>query len=92
MYNEGIVSTFIYYYHSENIQDTRLSFRQATADPFYHEQNDSFCMKTLYGMSRDRPCVQDVGSVITKEGRCVAFPNLYQHKVSPPSPTQSRID
>ncbi|KAL1705603.1 hypothetical protein EV121DRAFT_290271 [Schizophyllum commune] len=83
MYNEGIVSTFIYYYHSENIQDTRLSFRQATAEPFYHEQDDSFCMKTLYGMSRDEPCVQDVGSVITKEGRCVAFPNLYQHKVSP---------
>ena len=46
MYNEGIVSTFIYYYHSENIQDTRLSFRQATAEPFYHEQDDSFCMKT----------------------------------------------
>ncbi|KAL1745925.1 hypothetical protein HDZ31DRAFT_81609 [Schizophyllum fasciatum] len=83
MYNEGIVSTFIYYYHSENIQDTRLAFRQATAEPYYHEQDDSFCMKTLYGLARDEPCVQDVGSVATKERRCIAFPNLYQHKVAP---------
>jgi hypothetical protein len=24
-----------------------------------------------------------LGSVITKEGRCIAFPNLFQHRVSP---------
>ena len=27
--------------------------------------------------------MQDVGKVITKEDRCIAFPNLYQHLVSP---------
>ena len=32
--------------------------------------------------SGDR-CVQDVGKVITKEDRCIAFPNFYQHLVSP---------
>ena len=32
---------------------------------------------------RDSPCVQDVGDVITKTHRCVAFPNLYQHRVQP---------
>jgi len=32
---------------------------------------------------RSTPCVQDVGDVITKTHRCVAFPNLYQHKVQP---------
>ena len=32
---------------------------------------------------RDQPCVQDVGKVITKEVRCIAFPDLYQHLVSP---------
>lgn len=32
---------------------------------------------------RDDPCVQEVGKVITKEDRCIAFPNLYQHLVSP---------
>jgi len=28
---------------------------------------------------RDSPCVQDIGNVITKTHRCVAFPNIYQH-------------
>ena len=32
---------------------------------------------------RDSPCVQDIGDVITKTHRCVAFPNLYQHQVQP---------
>ena len=29
------------------------------------------------------PCVQDLGDVVTKTHRCVAFPNLYQHQVQP---------
>jgi len=32
---------------------------------------------------RGSPYVQDVGNVITKTHRCVAFPNLYQHQVQP---------
>ena len=32
---------------------------------------------------RNSPCAQDVGDVITKTHRCVAFPNLYQHQVQP---------
>ena len=28
-------------------------------------------------------CVQDIGKVTTRQGRCVAFPNIYQHLVSP---------
>ena len=31
---------------------------------------------------RDTPCVQGIGDVITKTQRCVAFPNLYQHRVN----------
>ena len=27
--------------------------------------------------------MQDVGRVITKQDRCIAFPNIYQHLVSP---------
>ena len=34
-------------------------------------------------LSRDSPCVQVIGDVITKTGRSVAFPNLYQHQVQP---------
>ena len=32
---------------------------------------------------RDSPAVQVVGDVITKTGRSIAFPNLYQHQVQP---------
>lgn len=29
------------------------------------------------------PLIQDIGDVVTKTDRCVAFPNLYQHQVQP---------
>ena len=32
---------------------------------------------------RDSPLVQNLGDVITKTDRCIAFPNLYQHQVQP---------
>ena len=32
---------------------------------------------------RNAPCVQGVGDVITKTHRCIAFPNLYQHRLQP---------
>ena len=37
----------------------------------------------MVGCIRYSPCVQDIGDVITKTHRCVAFPNLYQHRVQP---------
>ncbi|KAJ7236255.1 hypothetical protein B0H12DRAFT_1238523 [Mycena haematopus] len=80
---ESIVSTFIYYYESENVESCALNFRMATQAPHPHEEDDSTCMEILYGIKRDTPCVQDIGSVETKAGRCIAFPNLYQHRVSP---------
>ncbi|KAJ7911440.1 hypothetical protein B0H13DRAFT_2328278 [Mycena leptocephala] len=90
MATESIVSTFIYYYESENIEPCDLNFRVAIQAPEPHQQFDSSyqhfdssCMEILYGMRRDHPCVQDIGSVETKAGRCIAFPNLYQHRVSP---------
>lgn len=83
MLNERIVSSFIYYYDSENVSESRLAFRRATSEPYAHEQDDGKCMRVLYDMDRDSICVQDIGDVITKTHRCVAFPNLYQHQVQP---------
>ncbi|KAJ7650811.1 hypothetical protein FB45DRAFT_1050692 [Roridomyces roridus] len=83
MAGESIVSTFIYYYQSENIEACDLSFRMATSAPEFHEEDDDACMRILFDMARNDPCVQDIGSIETKAGRCVAFPNIYQHRVSP---------
>ncbi|KAJ7125245.1 hypothetical protein C8R44DRAFT_619495 [Mycena epipterygia] len=78
---EGRSSTF--YYDEDNISESTLSFRVSTAAPAYHYQDDDMCMETLYNMERGGQCVQDLGSMITKQGRALAWPNLFQHRVSP---------
>ncbi|KAJ6473292.1 hypothetical protein C8R45DRAFT_874563 [Mycena sanguinolenta] len=84
MLNERIVASGItYYYEEENISESRLAFRVTTGSPTYHEQNDELCMQILYGLQRNSRCVQDLGSVATTEGRALAWPNVYQHCVSP---------
>ncbi|KIY66110.1 hypothetical protein CYLTODRAFT_399294 [Cylindrobasidium torrendii FP15055 ss-10] len=83
MLNENIVSTFIYYYDEENITASQLNFRTSIIEPCYHGQDDTDCSTVLYGMQRDSPLCQDLGGVKTLEGRCIAFPNIYQHQVQP---------
>ncbi|KAJ7284502.1 hypothetical protein C8J57DRAFT_1119396 [Mycena rebaudengoi] len=83
MATDSIVSTFIYYYESENIEPCQLNFRMATKAPGYHCQDDRTCTKILYGIEQNRACVQEIGGFQTQTGQCIAFPNLYQHRVSP---------
>jgi Protein of unknown function (DUF4246) len=80
MLNERIVSTGIYYWDSENITESRLSFRTALDDPDY-EQNDSTGMSEVYGLDDEDPLNQLLGSAATPAGRCLAFPNILQHRV-----------
>ncbi|KAJ7117882.1 hypothetical protein C8R43DRAFT_1153902 [Mycena crocata] len=82
MANEHIVASGIYYYDEENITESHLSFRVPTGQPEYHEQDDSVCMNTLYGIDRDEECVQEIGAMATKAGRALSWPNLFQHCVS----------
>ncbi|KAF7361403.1 hypothetical protein MSAN_01173400 [Mycena sanguinolenta] len=83
MANERIVASGIYYYDEENITESRLAFRVAVGEPEYHGQDDSECMKMLYDMNRDCDLLQELGSVVTKAGRTLSWPNLFQHCVSP---------
>ncbi|KAJ6516508.1 hypothetical protein C8R45DRAFT_890199 [Mycena sanguinolenta] len=83
MLNERIVASGIYYYAEENITESRLAFRVTTGAPVYHQQDDDMCMDILYGLERDTPCYQDLGSIATSAGRALAWPNIYQHCVSP---------
>ncbi|KAJ7216278.1 hypothetical protein B0H12DRAFT_1154159 [Mycena haematopus] len=83
MVNERIVASGIYYYDEENITESRLSFRVAVGEPDYHGQDDGDCMRMLYDMDRECDLVQDIGSVVTKAGRTLSWPNLFQHCVSP---------
>ncbi|WNI26146.1 DUF4246 domain-containing protein [Streptomyces sp. ITFR-16] len=82
MLNERIVSTGIYYWDNENITESRLSFRAALDDPHY-EQNDDNGVREVYGLEDEDALNQLLGSASTPAGRCLAFPNILQHRVGP---------
>ncbi|KDQ59185.1 hypothetical protein JAAARDRAFT_192720 [Jaapia argillacea MUCL 33604] len=77
MENERIVSTGLYYYHSSNISESKLGFRNAVGD-------GDMGMDIPYEQS-DKPGLLgcELGTVVTKEDKCLAFPNIYQHRVAP---------
>ena len=39
-------------------------------------------MEILYNMKNKESAIQTLGEVLTRQGRLLAFPNVYQHKVS----------
>lgn len=80
--SEAIVATGIYYYSMENITESLLRFRVATDDPPY-EQDDKEGVYQVFGMENEGHLNQKLGSLIAREGRCVVFPNVFQHKVAP---------
>ncbi|KAM5540589.1 hypothetical protein V8D89_005620 [Ganoderma adspersum] len=86
MANERIVATGIYYYQSENVTESRLAFRESLGDEergvdWPYEQDDSRGYGVVYGVYRELN--QVLGDVPTTEGKCLAFPNIYQHCVQP---------
>ena len=82
MKNEQIVCTLIHYYSMENITESCLNFRHAISEPDY-EQGDDRGVVYRYGLEDEQPLNQELGHVVAKEGRSIAFPNLYQHSVEP---------
>jgi len=83
--NEHICATALYYYDTVNITESRLSFRQQTADTtrdeIIYEQGYHDWLPEVFGCEQDGPTVQYVGDVVTKEGRLLTFPNVFQHRV-----------
>ncbi|CAO3565366.1 unnamed protein product [Mortierella alpina] len=82
MANENIVASGIYYYNTENISESRLNFRIQVHEPMY-EQNDNRGMELMYGLQNEEALVQYLDGIVTKQDRCIAFPNIYQHQVQP---------
>ncbi|KAF8630929.1 hypothetical protein AX17_005286 [Amanita inopinata Kibby_2008] len=85
--NERICATALYYYDSENITTSHLAFRQQSniddTDDIGYEQDEHLWLTQIFGCEQDGPAVQYIGSVDTKEGRLVTFPNILQHQVQP---------
>ncbi|KZV97530.1 hypothetical protein EXIGLDRAFT_670061 [Exidia glandulosa HHB12029] len=83
MKNERIVASGIYYYDEENIGESRLAFRTAVRAPENYEQSDYAGAEKVWGLEHEGLLVQNLGSLETKGGRCIAFPNIFQHCVAP---------
>ncbi|EEP82469.1 predicted protein [Uncinocarpus reesii 1704] len=85
--NERICATALYYYDSENITDSRLSFRQSISEDFSleigYEQFHFEWQEKVFGLEEEALAVQELGSVSCKEGRLLTFPNIFQHRVEP---------
>ncbi|KAM5345135.1 hypothetical protein ACJ41O_010997 [Fusarium nematophilum] len=90
--NEHIVGTALYYLDSENITPSSLQFRMQTST--YQDDyqavvdQDSFTwMEQVFGVSLGTgsggACLQNYGRVETREGRMLAFPNVFHHRVTP---------
>ncbi|KAI9504896.1 hypothetical protein BX070DRAFT_188861 [Coemansia spiralis] len=84
MANERIIATGIYYYDVENITDSSLAFREHVGYNIIYEQDDHQGVALAYGLvdNSEALLIQEVGQVETKKGRCIVFPNIYQHRVS----------
>jgi hypothetical protein len=85
--NEHICASAIYYYDQSNVTESRLAFRELTGyedlmDKAYG-QDDYGGVEEVYGVEQYGPCVQNLGSVLTRAGRLIAFPNVLQHQVQP---------
>ncbi|KAK9776456.1 hypothetical protein SCAR479_06779 [Seiridium cardinale] len=87
--NEHICGTALYYLDSENITPSNLSFRMQTSaymnDEIEVGQDAYHWLEQVYGTELGggcAPCLQTYGNVETRQGRLLAFPNVFQHKVS----------
>jgi len=85
--NEHICATALYYYDSENISSSRIAFRQQsstddTTDIGYAQDHHEW-LSEVFGCEQYGPAVQEVGSVLCREGRLLSFPNTLQHRVQP---------
>lgn len=48
-----------------------------------YPQSEDQWLTQVYGLDADSPMVQEVGSILCREGRLLTFPNILQHRVEP---------
>ncbi|KAM6491139.1 Protein of unknown function (DUF4246) domain containing protein [Amanita muscaria] len=91
--NEHICASALLYYSSDNITPSRLAFRHMAKSGEYRDPRDADSINYMQGYHRwledvfgcqdQGPAIQDIGDVLTKEGRLITFPNILQHQVQP---------
>ncbi|CAK7216895.1 hypothetical protein SCUCBS95973_002967 [Sporothrix curviconia] len=82
--SERICATALYYYDEENITPSHLAFRQCIDEDeliMLPAQSAFNSLESYLGVENEGVAVQDLGSVLTRPGRLLAFPNVLQHRV-----------
>lgn len=81
--NEHICATALYYFDSENITSSSVSFRVQSGaeqeDDYETEQDKYHWLEQVYGTNLGdggSPALQNYGSVETREGTLLVFPNV----------------
>ncbi|KAJ2653989.1 hypothetical protein IWW48_006358 [Coemansia sp. RSA 1200] len=85
MANERIIATGLYYYDVENITESSLAFRECVDYCVDHDQGDYVGVELGYGLiddSHEPQLIQNIGQIEARDGRCVVFPNVYQHRIN----------
>ncbi|KAF2811177.1 uncharacterized protein BDZ99DRAFT_508479 [Mytilinidion resinicola] len=82
--NEHICATALYYIDEENVTDSHLSFRHRidSEKVGYIMAQCEWDGSKKNGVKNLERASQDVGSILTRSGRLLAFPNVLQHRVS----------
>ncbi|WYZ40016.1 hypothetical protein EsH8_IV_000357 [Colletotrichum jinshuiense] len=86
--NEHICATALYYYDNDNVTDSHLAFRTTAnrggfSEDLQYEQSDHHSIERTFRIDSTGDTSQELGSVLTREDRLLAFPNVYQHCVAP---------
>ncbi|KAM6502962.1 Protein of unknown function (DUF4246) domain containing protein [Amanita muscaria] len=83
--NEHICASALLYYSSDNITPSHLAFRHMVNGGPYRPFSSHYhrWLEDVFGCQNRGPAIQDIGNVLTKEGRLITFPNTLQHQVQP---------
>ncbi|KIM23958.1 hypothetical protein M408DRAFT_27405 [Serendipita vermifera MAFF 305830] len=82
-YENRVVACMSTVLDSSNVTDGELGLKMAVTRPIITASDPDFACMEYWGKKRYYPLNQFIGAVRMKEGRCIAYPNLYQHRLSP---------
>jgi len=82
-FQDHIVASAMIVLDESNVTEGSVELRMAVTRPLInHDDPNSACM-AYWGMRRGSKLNQHIGSIRMRPGRCIAYPNLYQHQLSP---------
>ncbi|KDE04620.1 hypothetical protein MVLG_04999 [Microbotryum lychnidis-dioicae p1A1 Lamole] len=80
---ECVVATALYCYDEENVTESSLAFRSTFDEsglPHPRSEEHEYALASIFGIEEASTTVQLLNSVPTTQGRCLTFPNVYQHR------------